>query len=111
MSLVPRAVVLMMVPRCYYHEEEEIYAARFEPLGVTSYGNSMDEALTKVEVMLEEKVLAHHRHGSLEGWLNESGVEWEWEHEPVVQSIVESTPSSFPSWRPMIQSEAKVALA
>lgn len=108
MSLSPRAVVLMIVPQCYYHEEEEIYAARFEPLGVTSYGNSLREALAKVEVMLEEKVLAHYRHGSLEDWLDESGIEWEWE--PVV-SIVESAPSSFPSWRPVIQSEAKVALA
>ena len=104
MSLLHKTVVLMIVPGCYYHEEEEIYAARFEPLGVTSYGNSLDEALTKVKVMLEEKALAHYRHGSLESWLNESGVEWEWD------PAVEPAPSSV-SWRPVIQREAKVALA
>lgn len=51
-------------------------AARFPEFGLTAY--SLDEftAVAKLERMLASAIHAHRMEGTLDEWLNLSGVEW-----------------------------------
>ena len=84
-----------------YHEIEKVYAVRFRSLGITAYGYTEAEARKKVQTMFSCKVKAHAKHGSLETWLDASGVEWRFDDEVEQQ----------PSWRPLAASTSEPVTA
>lgn len=57
-------------------------AARFVEFGLTAYSDDEFVAVRKLELMLEGAILAHRENGTLEEWLNRSGVKWR-EFEPI----------------------------
>ena len=56
-------------------------AARILKLGLTAYGKTLDEALSKVVRMYASAVQAHRELGTLQQWLKRSGLTWSWEPE------------------------------
>lgn len=76
-----RRVVVLVQPKFQVHKVNGTHAARILELGLTAYGKTYDEALKKVKRMLGGAVKAHRDVGTLEDWLNRSGLNWFWEDE------------------------------
>lgn len=76
-----RRVVALVCPRMLTNAQTGMYAARILELGLTAYGKTQDEAQRKVVRMYASSVQAHRELGTLEEWLNRSGLNWFWEEE------------------------------
>ena len=74
-------VVVLVSPKMLTHQPTGTHAARLVPLGLTAYGKTQDEALLKVKRMFQSAVGAHREQGTLEAWLNRSGLIWYWGEE------------------------------
>ena len=73
-----RKVVVMVSPAYLRDRESNRFAARIRPLGLTAYGDSLDEVSRKVKRMFASAVSAHREKGDLEAWLDNSGLDWSW---------------------------------
>ncbi len=93
-----RQVVVLVRPSLLQHKVTGWFAARIPELGLTAYGKTADEALTKVRRMFASTVYAHREAGTLERWLTSSGVRWWWRDEYdgslPVEEVVPVDPSS-----------------
>ena len=76
--LKDRKVVVMVSPAYLRDKESNRFAARIQPLGLTAYGDSLDEVSRKVKRMFASAVSAHRAKGDLEAWLDNSGLDWSW---------------------------------
>ena len=76
-----RLVVVLVSPKMLTQRATGTHAARILPLGLTAYGKTRDEAMSKVKRMLVSAVAAHRELGTLELWLEHSGLNWFWEDE------------------------------
>ena len=97
-----RRVVVLVTPRVLTNSTTGQHAARILELGLTGYGWTHDEALRKVKRMYVSAVYAHRELGTLEAWLDGSGLEWSWYDEykgvlPVeyVGVVDDNKPSGF----------------
>lgn len=52
-------------------------AARFVEFGLTAYSDDEFEAVEKLERILASAIHAHREAGTLNEWLNRSGVPWQ----------------------------------
>ena len=98
-------VVVVVSPEYLYNDEEGIYAAQMQDLGITGYGRTEEEAGEKIKRMFAAMVNAHRDLGSLDKWLGESGVEWHWydeyEGDTPVEDVSLPMPTRTPvSWSP-----------
>ncbi len=76
-----RRVVVVVAPRVLTNSTTGQHAARILGLGLTGYGWTHEEALAKVKRMYVSAVYAHRDLGTLEAWLDRSGLKWSWEDE------------------------------
>ena len=76
-----RLVVVELSPKELIHTIRMTYVARIPLLGLTAYGKTQDEAMSKLKQMLRHAVEAHRESGTLEEWLRRSGLNWFWEDE------------------------------
>ena len=84
----------------WYHRQGDIVAARFEPLGLTAYGDTDDEAIEALKGLFNKFVAVSREEGRLEQRLLHSGVEWYWEDEyPANKPSFEDTNLSVPHIR------------
>ena len=74
-------VVVLVTPDNLRESRTGIHAARVPQLGLTAYGDSVDEALRKLKRMYASAVEAHRQCGTLTKWLDDSGLTWCHEHE------------------------------
>lgn len=74
-----RLVVVIVEPTYLHNEATGKFAARIEPLGLTAYGNSKDAASARLRRMFASAVETRRARGTLEKWLDRSGLEWHWE--------------------------------
>lgn len=69
-------IVAIVSPEIEYDEVVEGYTARINELGITGYGNSEENALSRVKVMFGSWVHAHRYNNDLIECLEQSGLEW-----------------------------------
>ena len=96
-------VVVNIAPEYLHNEEEGIHAARIRPLGITAYGRSEEDAAEKIKRMFAAAVNAHRANGTLEAWLNQSGLEWNWFDKYEGGTPVEDVEIPMPSQKPRTQ--------
>lgn len=96
-------VVVNITPEYLHNEEEGIHAARIQPLGITAYGRSEEDAAEKIKRMFAAAVNAHRANGALEEWLNQSGLEWNWFDKYEGDTPVEDVEIPMPSQKPRTQ--------
>lgn len=105
-----RKVVVVASPAYLRDKESDRFAARIKPLGLTAYGDSLDEVSRKVKRMFASAVSAHRAKGDLEAWLDNSGLEWSWLDEYAGDAPIEYAdasdgerrspkPAKFADWR------------
>lgn len=66
------------------HEGKDVIAGRMLPLGLTGYGDNMDEASDKIISMCKSLIRAHRSLDimiDLEERLNDAGLDWEYVEE------------------------------
>ena len=73
-----RKVVVITKLDCLQHDEREISAVRFSPLGLTAYGRTDAQALAAFKRLFNKFVQSYRANGQLESRLNQFGVEWYW---------------------------------
>ena len=71
-------VIVDVAPEVFLHEEG-MYAARIQPLGLTAYADSEQDAVAKLKVLFGALIATLRKAGILEECLNASGLEWCWE--------------------------------
>lgn len=76
-----RAVVVSFEVKVLVNNQTGVYAARILELGVTAYGETAYEAVQKVKLMYASAVRVHRGLGTLEDWLDRSGLKWGWDDE------------------------------
>lgn len=96
-------VVVNIAPEYLHNEEEGIHAARIRPLGITAYGRSEEDTAEKIKRMFAAAVNAHRANGTLEAWLNQSGLEWNWFDRYEGDKHVEDVEIPMPRWNPQSQ--------
>ena len=78
----PDRLVVVISPLSLAHSEAEgIYAARFGELGLTSFGKTPEDAITKVKRMFNAFIHSCREFGLLESTLDRLGVQWHWADE------------------------------
>ena len=78
---VEQKVVVLVTLKFSEHDTSLKHCARFRELGLAAYGNTREEALTKLRHMFASSVYAHREVGTLVGWLDRTGLTWAWEDE------------------------------
>ena len=78
-----------------YHAEKDLVAARVKELGLTAYGRTEDDAVSKLAGLLDKFIEAHNRSGRLPARLDKAGVPWKWKDE-----------GGDESWHPAPQTKA-----
>ena len=73
----PEVVVICPVTT-YYYEEEGLHAARIAELGITSFGDTPEEAIEHLKRHFNVFIHALRTQGVLESTLNKLGVIWHW---------------------------------
>ncbi len=69
-------VVVLLAPVYLHNSESAIFAARFRSLGLTAYGDTREEALAVLKRLFSFFVRKRREDGTLESFLDKSGVEW-----------------------------------
>lgn len=69
-------VIVLLEPSYFRHDESGRFAARFLQLGLTSFGNTHEEALESLKRLFVTFVRVRRENGTLEGFLNAADVEW-----------------------------------
>lgn len=73
-----RTVVVIVSPENLHDRETSTFAARINSLGLTAYGNTQEEASSRLKAMFASAVETRRTRGSLTRWLDGSGLEWYW---------------------------------
>jgi len=74
--------VVVVAPLVGKHNlREEVFVSSIPALGLTGYGNNMDEATQKVKRMFAAFVETHRKYDTLSEQLTKSGLRWYWESE------------------------------
>ncbi|PKB71445.1 MAG: hypothetical protein BZY87_05505 [SAR202 cluster bacterium Io17-Chloro-G6] len=76
-----RKVVVVGSISVWQRDQGKMFAARFEPLKLTSYGRTKDEAERAVREQFKRFVHANREIGVLEKLLDKVEAEWYWEDE------------------------------
>ena len=69
-------VIVLLEPSFFRHEESGRFAARFSELGLTSFGETREESLDSLKRLFVTFVKVRRENGTLENFLNATGVEW-----------------------------------
>ncbi len=64
-----------------YHEKGRLFASRFPEMGITAYGDTLDEALREMKLSFNAYIHELRKRGILEATLDRLGITWEWEPE------------------------------
>lgn len=64
-----------------FHEGLCMWVGRIRALGLTAYGRTQDEALIRIEHMLEFAIQHMQSHDRLETWLTRHAVAWRYDDE------------------------------
>ena len=73
-----RRVVVLVREEIYKHEDSGTFAARYESLRLTAYGDTEDEACTELKKLFNLDINYYRDKGLLEERLNRLGVKWYW---------------------------------
>ena len=76
-----RTVVVLEKASVLSHSESNLFAARFENLGLTAYGQTESEAVLELKKLFNKFVRTYREAGQLECRLDQTGVEWYWADE------------------------------
>ena len=76
-----RKVVVVGPITVWSRDEGEMFAARFEPLKLTSYGRTEEEAKRAVREHFKRFIRQNRKIGALETVLNKVEAKWYWEDE------------------------------
>lgn len=99
-----RRVVVLVKPQLLTNDNTGRHAARILELGLTGYGATEEEALSKATQMYASAVHVHRELGTLQDWLSRSGLRWCWADEydgplPVINVDGEVTEPPMPKKR------------
>jgi hypothetical protein len=70
--------VVVIVSLTVYKNKQGIFAARFQDLGLTSYGYTISTAVGSVKRLFNTFIKSYRKNGRLADRLNELGVDWHW---------------------------------
>ena len=119
------AVVICKVTMAY-NEKAQLHAARFAELGLTSFGDTPQQAVQRLKKLFKTFIHTQRELGVLEQRLNELEVEWYWHDEypaekPAYQNmnepsnsddglqrVLDETSSVAQNWQPEGDEEASI---
>ena len=111
-------IVVVLTPMSFYrHRSRDVFAARFNALGLTAYGYSKDESAAACKKLFNKFIHGHRERGTLVDILNRCDVEWYWEDEYpadkpdydntnlalTTSTTPESPPAKEPQWILQVQ--------
>ena len=69
-------LVVNLTCRLYFYSDRQYFSARCQELGLTSYGETTDEAVDHFKQMFTRAMQTYREQGKLEAVLERSGIEW-----------------------------------
>ena len=81
MNANDRLAVVISPVTTAYNEEARLHVARFDELGLTSFGDNHDQAVQRLKKLFNTFIHAHRELGVLGETLNQLGVTWHWADE------------------------------
>lgn len=78
MDTMDRKVVIIVTPRVSKDRSTRTFMAAIPEMGLVGYGDSHDDAVRRVNALVDVAVRAHRKSRTLARWLDRSGLAWWW---------------------------------